>query len=217
MAEPRVIKASGYRVTCKFGPRIHPVTGKKSNHNGVDLVASPAVSNPHIIAHTAGTVKTSSYNSTIGYYVEVQVSPTCYMQYCHMKQGSVTVKTGDTVKQGQKIGVMGTTGLSTGVHLHFGINESGSWIDPEAYISKDYLEEEEMTQEEFNRMLDKALEEKANSAPPTYAEAQEAMAWAVQKGLFKGSNTGMEWNGLMSRVTTAILMKRLCDNGKIQI
>lgn len=133
-----------YRITSPFGTRIHPVTGVQSMHNGIDLVAS---TNKHdgcidyILAHTGGTVEAVGYNSSAGYYAKIRVSPRTLMVYYHMRE-MACVKKGATIKTGEKIGYMGSTGTATGAHLHFGIQCDGKWIDPQPYLDKDYTEGE---------------------------------------------------------------------------
>ena len=133
---------AGYKITSKFGMRTHPVTGKPSTmHNGIDLVAktsSGGSATDYITAHTGGTVSAVGYNSSAGYYVQIKVSGNTIMVYYHLKAMS-TVKKGATVKKGDVLGYMGSSGAVTGAHLHWGIKKNGSWINPEPYLDKDYL------------------------------------------------------------------------------
>lgn len=135
----------GYKITSRFGMRTHPVTGKPSvMHKGIDLVAktsSGGSATDYITAHTGGVVYAVGYNSSAGYYVQIQVTANTLMVYYHMKEMS-SVKKGATVKKGDVLGYMGSTGNSTGAHLHWGIKKNGSWIDPEPYLNKDYTEGE---------------------------------------------------------------------------
>lgn len=136
---------TGYRITSPFGMRTHPVTGKPSTmHNGIDIVAktsSGGSATDYITAHTGGTVSAVGYNSSAGYYVQIQVAPNTIMVYYHLKAMS-SVKKGATVKKGDVLGYMGSTGTATGAHLHWGIKKNGSWINPEPYLDKDYTEGE---------------------------------------------------------------------------
>ena len=130
---------SGYKVTSPFGMRVHPVTGKKTMHNGIDLVASNGSGGmpDYICAHSGGTVESVGYNSSCGYYVNIRVSAGTLMVYYHLRE-TAYVKQGATVKAGDKIGYMGKTGTATGVHLHWGIKENGTWVDPKPYLESDY-------------------------------------------------------------------------------
>lgn len=128
----RVLSGKDCIITCKYGMRTHPVTGKYSLHNGVDVVGS-GYTLAHITAHTGGTVEFAGYNSVLGYHVNIRLANGDMMQYCHMTK-SLQVSAGDTVTEGQIIGTMGSTGSSTGAHLHFGIKKNNEWIDPEPYL-----------------------------------------------------------------------------------
>ena len=131
---------SGYIMTSPFGMRVHPVTGKQTMHNGVDLVASNNGKSGHtdyILAHTGGTVEAAGFSSSAGYYVNIRVSADTLMVYYHMRE-TPYVKKGDTVKAGDKLGYMGSTGTATGAHLHWGIKKNNSWVDPKPYLEKDY-------------------------------------------------------------------------------
>lgn len=112
-----------------FGSRIHPITGKPNNHTGIDI---PASKNTNIYAAKSGTVITSTYNSSYGNYVVVSHSDGTSTLYAHMNKRNATV--GQTVKQGDVIGYVGTTGSSTGNHLHFEVRVNGSRVDPVDYF-----------------------------------------------------------------------------------
>lgn len=133
-----------YIITSPFGMRVHPVTGVKKQHNGIDLVATNdgRVGQPdYITAHTGGTVDSVGYNSSAGYYVKIKVADNSVMVYYHLNKMS-SVKKGATVKKGDRIGYMGESGTASGKHLHWGIQAHGKWIDPAPYLDKDYTEGE---------------------------------------------------------------------------
>ncbi|MBP7086319.1 MAG: M23 family metallopeptidase, partial [Enterococcus sp.] len=95
---------------------------------GIDLVGASGTS---IYASKAGTVATTGYDASAGNYVIINHGDGYYSYYLHLS--SFVVSTGQSVGQGSLVGGMGTTGNSTGVHLHFGIATSGSWsgfVDP---------------------------------------------------------------------------------------
>lgn len=107
-----------YKITSPYGERIHPVTGEKSFHSGIDVV--PTSNN--IVAIADGTVVVSDIGETSGEHViiEHKVSGQVYRSvYYHLRENSRIVKVGDVVKQGQQIGIMGSTGRVTAAHLHF--------------------------------------------------------------------------------------------------
>ena len=120
------------RITCKFGPRTHPITGKYSNHTGVDIGGVGYTSD--IRATKAGVVLTATYSSAYGYYIVISHGSGNSTLYAHMTKGTFRVSEGDTVTQGQVIGTTGSTGYSTGPHLHYEIRENGSPIDPLPYL-----------------------------------------------------------------------------------
>lgn len=101
-------------------------------HNGMDFVGNGT---DYIIAIEKGSVYATGYNSSAGYYVKVKHSNGFISLYYHMKKGSISVKKGDKVVKGQILGYMGSTGNSTGNHLHFGvINDEGKYVDPKPYL-----------------------------------------------------------------------------------
>ncbi|WP_225743079.1 peptidoglycan DD-metalloendopeptidase family protein [Marinilactibacillus sp. Marseille-P9653] len=119
--------ASGY-ISSGYGVRIHPVTGTRTQHNGIDIAGSGA-----IIAAASGTVSISSYSSSYGYYIKINHGNGIETLYAHL-QPNLLVSAGQTVQQGQRIGTMGTTGVSTGVHLHFEVRVNGQFTNPATYI-----------------------------------------------------------------------------------
>ena len=112
-------------VTCVYGMRTHPITGVYKLHTGVDLRAS---SGTPIFAANSGKVITSTYNTAYGNYVVIDHGGGVATLYAHMTKR--LVKAGDTVQQGKQIGTVGSTGYSTGPHLHYEIIKDGDYIDP---------------------------------------------------------------------------------------
>ena len=119
-----------YNLSSLFGSRKHPITGKANNHTGIDL---PASSGTSILAAKSGVVTTSTYNNSYGNYVVVSHSDGTSTLYAHMVRRNCSK--GDTVSQGQVIGYVGTTGSSTGNHLHFEVRVNGSRVDPINYFT----------------------------------------------------------------------------------
>ena len=103
--------------------------GYKKFHYGVDLAAS---SGTPIKATRAGTVTVAKYSSSAGYYVTLDHGDGFSSQYMHMTH--YIVKKGQKVDAGQVIGYVGSTGASTGPHLHFSILYKGSHVNPAKYI-----------------------------------------------------------------------------------
>ena len=117
------------RLTSPYGYRTHPVTGKWKFHNGVDLANSKGTP---IRAARSGKVTVATYGGTYGYYVTINHGDGYSSLYAHMTH--YIVSKGDTVSKGQVIGYMGSTGRSTGPHLHFSIFYNGSTVNPMNYI-----------------------------------------------------------------------------------
>lgn len=117
-----------YRITSLFGPRIHPITGRPGNHTGTDI-AAPGGTPIH--AARGGVITISTYNSSYGNYVVVQHDNGVSTLYAHMS--SRAVSEGDVVEQNQVIGYVGTTGSSTGNHLHLEFRVNGSRQDALSY------------------------------------------------------------------------------------
>ena len=121
--------ASG-RITSKFGGRTSPTKGASSDHKGIDIGAATG---SNIIAAAAGEVVVSTYSYSAGNYVMLNHGGGVYSVYMHASK--LLCKVGDTVKQGQVIAKVGSTGYSTGPHLHFGIRVNGTYVNPSQYVS----------------------------------------------------------------------------------
>lgn len=121
---------SGYTLTSPFGMRKHPVLGVIRMHNGVDMACAQGTP---IYATRAGTVTAASYQAGgAGNYVSINHLDGFSSIYMHMTH--YVVSAGQNVSQGQLIGYVGSTGISTGPHLHFGISYAGTYVNPLAYI-----------------------------------------------------------------------------------
>lgn len=120
---------AGYNtLSSLFAGRRHPITGKYHSHTGIDI---PAPRNTNIYAAKSGVVTTSIKKGSYGNYVVISHSDGTSTLYAHMN--SRAVKEGQTVKQGQVIGYVGTTGSSTGNHLHFEVRVNGTRKNPTDY------------------------------------------------------------------------------------
>lgn len=114
-----------YKITSKYGWRIHPTTKKNSFHYGVDIAAPM---NTPILAANSGKVLTATKHEIYGNYVVIDHGGGSSSLYAHMTK--YTVKVGQTVSAGDVIGYVGSTGWSTGAHLHFEIREKNTTTDP---------------------------------------------------------------------------------------
>ncbi len=118
------------RISDDYGNRIHPILGVQQFHNGVDM-AAPAGS--PILAAYDGEVVAADYNASMGNYVMIDHGDSLYTIYMHAS--ALYVSKGDIVGKGQKIAAVGSTGRSTGNHLHFSVRKDGSYVSPWNYLS----------------------------------------------------------------------------------
>ena len=125
-----ITPVSGYTITSPFGMRVHPVYKYQLMHNGIDLACPTGTP---IYATRAGTVTRAAYQAGgAGYYVSLDHGDGFGSIYMHMT--NYVVSAGQKVTAGQLIGYVGSTGVSTGPHLHFGVSYAGSYVNPMAYI-----------------------------------------------------------------------------------
>lgn len=125
-----LIPCSYTRFSSPFGERIHPVYGYPKFHYGVDLAAP---SGTPIVATRSGVVTVATFSSSAGYYVTVDHQDGYSSKYLHMTH--YIVSPGMSVTAGQVIGYVGSTGVSTGAHLHFSILYNGEHVNPANYIN----------------------------------------------------------------------------------
>lgn len=120
-----ILPLDEYRVTSLFGYRISPVSGNAGIHTGIDLAADYSSA---IYAAANGTVVDASYDNSYGYYVKIEHEDNYVTIYAHCSK--LCVQNGDVVEQGEKIAEVGSTGDSTGNHLHFEMRKDNIRIDP---------------------------------------------------------------------------------------
>ena len=120
----------GYtRISDDFGMRIHPTLGVKKMHNGVDFAA--LVGTPILAAYN-GVVVGTGYSSSMGNYAMIDHGDDLLTIYMHAS--NISVGAGQQVEAGQRIGSVGSTGRSTGPHLHFGVRKNGAYVNPWGYL-----------------------------------------------------------------------------------
>lgn len=119
------------RISDDYGYRMHPILNVEQFHNGVDFAADAGTD---IYAAYDGSVVAAAYNSSMGNYVMIDHGSGLYTIYMHASK--LTTKTGATVTKGQKIAEVGSTGRSTGNHLHFSVRVNGEYTSPWNYLSK---------------------------------------------------------------------------------
>jgi len=117
----------GARMSSGFGKRRHPVLGYTKMHAGVDFAAPKGTP---IFAAGDGIVERAGWFSSYGKYIRIRHGSNLKTAYAHMSKINSKVKSGKRVKQGQVIGYVGTTGRSTGPHLHYEVIKNGRKVNP---------------------------------------------------------------------------------------
>ena len=133
------IQSGNWVVPCGFtsiltpyGVYVSPATGEKVNHQGIDLDTGTGWP---VMAARSGKIITATYSSTAGFYVKIDHGDGFTSSYLHLSNYNVAA--GQEVKAGQQIGTTGATGVTSGDHLHFGIEYNGTAVNPANYISFD--------------------------------------------------------------------------------
>lgn len=127
-----VIPVKGARITSRFGYRTHPITGKKGFHTGLDLAVAEGTP---VSAVYYGKVTKTGEDDSWGKYVLVEHSDGFETFYCHLSE--IYVEKDAVIRQGETVGLVGSTGMSTGPHLHFEVRINGIRVDPELLIIAD--------------------------------------------------------------------------------
>lgn len=123
------LREYGY-VTSGYGQREAPTAGASTNHKGLDIV----LNNSNIPAVLSGQVTYVGYSQSGGNMVYVKQSDGVTARYLHLKEPS-NLSIGDIVNEGDSIGIMGSTGYSTGDHVHIDFTKDGETIDPNEYFN----------------------------------------------------------------------------------
>ena len=116
-------------ITSRFGERIHPISKKKMFHRGIDIAAETGIP---VYAAAAGMVAETGYHEKAGNYILIAHSDSFATFYSQLSE--ILVHTGDRVTAEVRIGLVGSSGLSTGPHLHFELRLSGEYLNPEDTI-----------------------------------------------------------------------------------
>lgn len=128
------VKNPNYHISMAFGPNIHPLKGNWYIHKGLDF--STWRSGDAVLATASGQVVTVGFDSSFGNYIIIKHNHGMYTRYAHLN--SFRVKKGEAVSQGQVIGTIGNTGVSTGPHLHYEVHIGSDVVDPAKYININY-------------------------------------------------------------------------------
>ncbi len=129
VSDEPVMPVEGARITSRFGYRTHPITGNYGFHTGLDLAAAEGT--PVSSAFYGKAVEVGE-DDAWGKYVVMEHSENLATFYCHLSE--VYVKEGAVIRQGETIGLVGSTGWSTGPHLHFEVRINGIRVDPEMLL-----------------------------------------------------------------------------------
>ena len=182
---PVLTEGTTYRVTSPFGYRTDPVTGEgDQGHKGIDLtlwrgysaLSAIGVAWDGTVTDVRDGVEGFDTVRSAGNRVTIDHGDGVVTKYYHLANGSIPVQVGDSVAAGQVIGQMGSTGYSTGAHLHFQLEIYGEPVDPLPFL----LGEEEIPEE--------TPAEEMDNIPAEWAE--EAVAWAVENGILYGDENG---------------------------
>ena len=125
------VKNPNYHISMAFGPNVHPLNGNWYIHKGMDF--STWRSGDPVMATASGQVVTVSFDNSFGNYVIIKHNHGMYTRYAHLN--SFRVKKGQSVEQGEVIGTIGNTGVSTGPHLHYEVHIGSDVVDPAKYIN----------------------------------------------------------------------------------
>lgn len=130
-ASPSLWPAKSRQVTSGFGYRSDPFTGRATFHAGIDIVGEIG---DVVFSAADGTVSDTGYDSRLGNYIVIDHLGELQTAYMHLKR--IDTKVGDVIVQGEKIGLMGNTGRSTGPHLHFQIMQRNEPVNPMKFLAK---------------------------------------------------------------------------------
>lgn len=177
-----------YKVTSPFGWRVDPVTGKGSGeHKGIDLVlwrgtggttAQICAAWDGYVSAVRDEVEGFDRNRSAGNYVVIDHGDGVVTRYYHLAADSVRVAAGDEVHAGEVIGMMGSTGYSTGAHLHFQVEIDGVPVDPEPFITGEVPDSVEPA----------GGDDGMDNTPADWAA--DAVEWAKESGILYGDETG---------------------------
>jgi murein DD-endopeptidase MepM/ murein hydrolase activator NlpD len=149
----------GARITSGFGMRHHPILGFSKMHKGVDFGAP---SGTPIYAAGRGTIELAERNSSYGNYVRIRHNTEIATAYAHMSRFAKSIRRGARVDQGDIIGYVGTTGRSTGPHLHYEVLKAGHQVNPRSVDlpTGEKLEGRELQNfQQARRAIDKLFED----------------------------------------------------------
>ena len=125
------VKNPNYHISMAFGPNLHPLNGNWYIHKGMDF--STWRTGDAVLATASGQVVTVGFDFSFGNFIIIKHNHGMYTRYAHLN--NTRVKKGEVVSQGQVIGTIGNTGISTGPHLHYEVHIGSDVVDPAKYIN----------------------------------------------------------------------------------
>lgn len=165
------------KLTSRFGMREHPILGFSALHAGVDFSAAQGTP---ILAAGTGKVAMAGYNGGYGLYVKLQHTKDVATAYAHMSRIGPGIKPGVSVRQGQVIGFVGSTGMSTGPHLHYEFHRGGRQVNPlaqkfamrGAVSGKDHVRFQALSRQYLNQMKNAPAVADVKAKPPQQKTSQ---------------------------------------------
>ena len=188
----KVLENGVHYITSDYKTR----NSSRKNHNGIDLVSHNGknTTTDEIVAIADGVVIATGYSSSAGYYVKLKHDNNYITVYYHLKKGTTKVKNNQKVGKGQILGYMGSTGNSTGAHLHFGINDGENSVDPLPYLEGTKTFEKESDKIEEDGIWGMATTKKAQKVFGTPIDGKVSNQYAKYKKDNPGlSNKTFEW------------------------
>lgn len=146
---PSIMPLSGARLTSGYGMREHPVLRKRARHNGIDLAAPTGTP---VYATADGIVGRADWFSSYGLYISIDHGAQLETRYAHLSR--LAVAAGDTVKAGEIIGYVGSTGRSTGPHLHYEVRVDGLAVNPIPYMKESAIQLQLAQEQEQGDLLE---------------------------------------------------------------
>ena len=176
------------KVTSPFGPRIHPISGQQSDHNGVDIIS---LDNQTIYAPEGGKItaarKSNAPGGGYGYYIKMVGDSGHEHILAHMKSKSFEVSTGDLIDQGDALGTIGETGNVTGKHCHWEVRVNGKFTNPLDHITDDVEPEPEPMPAVFTA---------SQKLPTIHTVVRGDTVWALSREFGVSVKEIAEWSGL---------------------
>lgn len=126
---PSLRPVTGGRISSNYGMRIHPVLGRRKMHHGIDIAAPTGTP---VYAAADGLIERANWFSSYGLYISIDHGAALETRYAHLSR--VAVAAGDKVRKGDIIGYVGSTGRSTGPHLHYEVRVDGVAVNPNPYM-----------------------------------------------------------------------------------